>query len=104
VEEQIARRMFDESESVLHIKELLSIHCIAVIISPDTSYYLQHITDTGHAEGSILFDMSSVLDAVDHSIMIDVSSRRYDLQDNALSWFQSYCTDHSQGRRDGLRL
>ena len=44
----------------------------------------------------VLLDMSYSFNTIDHSIMLDVLRRRFDIQDAALDWFTSYFADRTQ--------
>jgi hypothetical protein len=57
--------------------------------------------DQGHVGAIMLLDMSAAFDTVDHTIMLDVLSRRFGLQDEALNWLKDFLTDRSQAIQNG---
>lgn len=52
--------------------------------------------DNGEVGALVLLDMSAAFDTIDHGIMLDVLRRRFNVQDAALDWFNSYFTDRTQ--------
>ena len=52
--------------------------------------------DNGEVGALVLLDMSAAIDTIDHGIMLDVLRRRFNIQDAALDWFDSYFTDRTQ--------
>jgi len=86
------------------------------IISYQSAYRPYHSTETavicvfnykinsinqGHVGAIMLLDMSAAFDTVDHTIMLDVLSRRFGLQDEALNWLGDFLTDRSQAIHNG---
>jgi len=57
--------------------------------------------DQGHVGAIMLLDMSAAFDTVDHTIMLDVLSRRFGLQDEALNWLEDFLTDRRQANHNG---
>ena len=55
-----------------------------------------HVIDNGQVGALVLLDMSAAFDTVDHQIMIDVLQHRFDIRDDALTWFRSYFNDRTQ--------
>ena len=55
-----------------------------------------HVIDNGQVGALMLLDMSAAFDTVDHQIMIDVLQHRFDIRDDALTWFRSYFNDRTQ--------
>ena len=55
-----------------------------------------HVIDNSQVGALVLLDMSAAFDTVDHQIMIDVFQHRFDIRDDALTWFRSYFNDRSQ--------
>jgi len=44
---------------------------------------------------------TAAFDTVDHTVMLDVLSRRFGLQDEALNWLEDFLTDRSQAIHNG---
>ena len=49
-----------------------------------------HVIDNGQVGALVLLDMSAAFDTVDHQIMIDVLQHRFDIRDDALTWFRTF--------------
>jgi len=56
--------------------------------------------DQGHVRAIMLLDMSAAF-TVDHTIMLDVLSRRFGLQDEVQDWLEDCLTDRSQAIHNG---
>ena len=54
------------------------------------------VIDSGQVGALVLLDMSAAFDTVDHQIMSDVLHYRFDIRDDALTWFHSYFDESSQ--------
>ena len=52
--------------------------------------------DQGQVKAIMLLDMSAAFDTVDRTIMLDVFSKRFGLQDEALNWLGDFLTDRRQ--------
>ena len=50
----------------------------------------------GGTASSTCLDMSAAFDTVNHQIMFDVLHHRFDIRDDALTWFHSYFDERSQ--------
>ena len=44
----------------------------------------------------VLLDLSSTFDTVDHSTLLTVLDRRFDVRESAMNWFSSYLSDRTQ--------
>jgi len=50
----------------------------------------------------MLLHMSAAFDTADHTIMLDVLSRRFGLRNEALKWLEDFLTDRSQAIHNGV--
>ena len=57
---------------------------------------LARSADSNHVSLLVLLDLSAAFDTVDHGILLDVLSRRFNITDTAFSWFQSYLNGRTQ--------
>ena len=54
-----------------------------------------------HIEVLTMLDFSAVIDTVDHNILLDVLTKRFGVQGNALHWYADFLNGRSQAVRVG---
>ena len=57
---------------------------------------VRNVDREGHVSVSVLLDLSSAFDTVDHSILLEVLAMRFDVAGIALDWFRSYLDGRTQ--------
>ena len=55
-----------------------------------------HSTDTGFVSASVLLDLSTAFDTVDHSILLEILTERFGFMNLEFDWFRSYHTGCTQ--------
>jgi len=93
----ISRKICSASRIQKNPAEGSGAHILKVVERIVASRFVRHrAVDSKLVTALVLLDLSSTFDTVDHSTLLTVLDRRFDVRESAMDWFSSYLSDRTQ--------